>query len=54
MTDKKNPKTAVTLKKYFGIKEGDKLIDFANELKKLTDEDRQELTKGILDETFSY
>ncbi len=46
--------TAVVLKKYFGVRPGDKLQDFAKELKNLTDSDREELTTGILNESFTY
>lgn len=54
MAEKKHQKTAVVLKKFFGIKEGERLFDFAKELKSLTDEDRQQLTLGIEDESYSY
>ncbi len=47
-------KTPAVLKKFFGLREGDKLIDFAKELKDLTDEDRIQLTSGILDGSFTY
>ena len=46
--------TAVVLKKFFGVRAGDKLQDFAKELKNLTDSDREELTTGILNESFTY
>ena len=42
------------LKEFFGLKEGQKLADFAEELKQLTDEDKQQLSKGIEDGTLNY
>lgn len=42
------------LKDYFGVREGQKLKDFADELKELTDEDKAQLVAGIQDETYDY
>lgn len=46
--------TAVVLKKFFDVKPGDHLIDFARELKTLSDHERDQLTTGILNESFTY
>ena len=45
---------ASVLKKFFGLKDGQTLSDFAGELKQLTDEDKEQLVQGITDESFSY
>ncbi len=45
---------AKVLKDYFGLKEGKTIRDFAEELKALTTEDKEQLSSGILDETFTY
>lgn len=42
------------LKEYFGLKEGQKLTDFAAELKELTDEEKVQLTEGIEDGSLTY
>lgn len=57
MPDEKNeqkPKTVVILKNFFGVKEGQKLTDFANEIKELTDEDKLQLATGIEDGSLNY
>ena len=45
---------AKTLKDFFEIKKGETLRDFAQELKNLTAEDKEQLAAGIENETFDY
>lgn len=42
------------LKKYFGLKDGESLKDFAGETKQLTDQDFDQLKTGIEDGSFTY
>jgi hypothetical protein len=52
MTEKKvNVKT---LKNFFELKEGQRLSDFAEELKALSHEEKVQLCEGIENETFTY
>ncbi len=51
---KKGPATVKVLKDYFGLKPGQGLKGFAEELRELTPEDRQQLANGIQDESYNY
>ena len=42
------------LKDFFGLRDGDKLADFAKELKELSDEEKIQLSNGIEDGTLDY
>jgi hypothetical protein len=53
MTDEKKFSVKV-LKEFFGLREGDKLADFAQELKALSDEEKQQLHDGIEDGSLTY
>jgi len=53
MTEEKRTFTK-TLKDYFGIKEGDKLADFAKEIQALSDEEKAQLADGIENGSLTY
>jgi hypothetical protein len=42
------------LKKFMGLKEGQTLVEFGDELKELTDQDCEDLAKGLEDGTLNY
>ncbi len=44
----------VVLKDFFGLKTNQSLKGFSKELKTLTDTDRDQLTTGIRNESFTY
>lgn len=48
------PTNISVLRNYFGKKEGATLTDFANELKKLSAEEKQQLADGIRNESLTY
>lgn len=50
--EKKSP--ARVLKQYFGLKEGQKISDFVEELKALSPEEKLQLTDGIQNGTLTY
>lgn len=54
MTDEKKPGAAVVLKKYFEVRPGEKMVDFMEELKQLTPEDKEQLAEGINNGTLTY
>lgn len=54
MAEDKKPGAAVVLKKYFELLPGQKMIDFMEELKQLTPEDKAQLAAGIEDGTLTY
>lgn len=43
-----------TLKEYFGVKEGERLADFAKEIQALSEEDKIQLADGIENGTMNY
>ncbi|GAA3559695.1 hypothetical protein GCM10022419_045370 [Nonomuraea rosea] len=43
-----------TLKKYFDVKPGQKLAEFADETRRLTDKDFDEIRGGIENGTYTY
>lgn len=45
---------AGVLKGYFGFLPGQKLADFADELKSLSADEKAQLAAGIRDETYTY
>ena len=47
MPDEKKKGFLVALKEYFGLRPGTTLKDFADEVKKLTPEDRKKLASGM-------
>lgn len=53
MTDEKKFSVKV-LKEYFGLRDGDKLADFAKELKDLSEEEKIQLHDGIEDGSMNY
>lgn len=53
MTEEKRTFTK-TLKEYFGLKEGDRLADFAKEIQALSEEDKVQLADGIENGTLDY
>lgn len=54
MTTNEKNFSVKTLKDYFGLRDGDKLADFANELKELSDEEKQQLSEGIESGSLTY
>lgn len=42
------------LKEFFGLKEGQRLADFAEELKALSTEEKEQLSEGILNGSLTY
>ena len=54
MSDAKAPSSIGPLSKFFGKKDGQKLADFAAEIRELTDTDKAELVAGINDGSFTY
>jgi hypothetical protein len=57
MTDisSEEKKTSVkVLRDFFGYRDGDSLRDFGEELKKLSFEDKEQLTKGIIEGSLTY
>jgi hypothetical protein len=42
------------LRNFFGQKEGQKLAEFADELKALSDDEKQQLADGIRNESLTY
>lgn len=56
MNEDQKPTTGTisTVKKYFGLKDGQTMTEFAKEYKELTDEDKAQLAGGILDGTETY
>ncbi|MEU7743228.1 hypothetical protein [Nonomuraea sp. NPDC049158] len=42
------------LKKYFDVKPGQKLAEFADETRKLTDKDFDQIKNGIEDGSYNY
>lgn len=50
----KKPSAASIIKDFFGYLPGQKLSDFAAELKALSDEDKSQLVGGIQDGTLTY
>lgn len=54
MTTDKDRSPLKLIKEFFGLKDGQKMTEFANEYKTLTDEDKEQLADGIEDGTLSY
>lgn len=57
MGDEKDPPRAAStkaLKEFFGLRPGDKLADFAGELKELSNESKLQLSDGIQDGSLTY
>lgn len=54
MPETKKPGPAVHIKKFFGLKEGQKMKDFLEEYNNLTDEDKVQLATGIENESLTY
>jgi len=48
------PGIAKVLKAYFGYRPGEGLNAFADEIRKLTAEDKKQIVEGIVNETFTY
>lgn len=44
----------LTIKEFFGTREGETLQDFAKEIRALSDQDKAQLAEGIRNETFTY
>lgn len=40
--------------KYFGVQQGRRIADFQQEWMKLSDEDKMQLTEGILNDSLTY
>jgi hypothetical protein len=56
MTEQKPARSRIIapLKKMMGLKEGQSLQEFGSELKQLTDQDCEDLAKGLEDGTLNY
>lgn len=46
--------SVTAIKKYFGLLPGQSLVDFKNEWGKLTEQDKEQLTEGIKNESLNY
>lgn len=54
MAEDKKPSNLKIIKEFFGFKEGQTMTQFGNEYKELSDEDKEQLARGIEDETLDY
>lgn len=54
MADEKPRSTTKTLSDYFGRKEGQNLAGFAEELKALSADEKQQLAEGIINGSLTY
>lgn len=54
MEEQKSMGNAKLFKEFFGYRDGDRLQDFAQELKQLTDEEKAQIVRGIEDGSMTY
>jgi hypothetical protein len=54
MEEQKSMGNAKLFKAFFGYRDGDRLQDFAQELKQLTDEEKAQIVQGIEDRSMTY
>lgn len=54
MADEEKKVNVKALKEYFGLREGQKLMDFGRELQTLSHEEKVQLSEGIENGTYTY
>ncbi len=52
--DAKKPSLLKPIKEFFGLKDGQRMTEFANEYRELTDGDKTQLAEGIENSTLDY